>query len=114
MSLHDLLAEPSEGRRGLAAARLRYDVISALHEALNESGMTRADLASVLGVRRSAVNAVFRGTGNLRANTIADYLHALGLEGQFVVRRARVGHDDSGVGSVGGSTPTLPTRATQR
>ncbi|WP_423773759.1 helix-turn-helix domain-containing protein [Actinomyces urogenitalis] len=40
--------------------------------------MTQAQLAEVLGVRKSAVNAVFRGNGNLRIDTLAQYLAAMG------------------------------------
>lgn len=85
MSLYERLAQTGEGRRGLASARLRYEVLASLHEALSRSSKTQADLAKALGIRRSAVNSVFKGTGNLRVNTVAEYLHELGLEGHIVV-----------------------------
>jgi hypothetical protein len=31
-------------------------------------------------VRRSAANQVFRGSGNVRVNTVAEYLDAMGFE----------------------------------
>jgi transcriptional regulator with XRE-family HTH domain len=80
MSLYDRLASTVEGARALAAARLRRDVLGILHKSLEESGLTQTELAKKLGVRRSAVNQVFRGDGNVRINTLAEYLHALGFE----------------------------------
>ncbi|WP_409264000.1 helix-turn-helix domain-containing protein [Microbacterium aquimaris] len=39
-----------------------------------------AELARRLGVRRSAVNSVLKGTGNLTLQTLAEYLGVLGYE----------------------------------
>lgn len=80
MSLYERLSSTSSGARALAAARLRYRVLDLLHEGLEASGLTQADVAERLGVRRSAANQVFRGTGNLRVNTVAEYLDAMGRE----------------------------------
>jgi len=84
VSLYDLLSSTNEGRRGLAGARLRHEVLAALHQALEASGMSKAQLASSLGVRRSAVTGVFKGNGNLRVNTLSQYLFEMGFEGRFV------------------------------
>ncbi|MGW4412627.1 helix-turn-helix domain-containing protein [Nonomuraea sp. NPDC004702] len=51
-----------------------------LHKALESSGLTQSDLAKKLGYRRSAVNQVFRGDGNVRIETLAEYLHEMGFE----------------------------------
>lgn len=85
MSLHDRLSQSVEGRKSLAAARLRYSVMKSLSRALTESGLSQSELALRLGLRRSAVNAVFKGTGNVRVNTVAEYLHAMGYEASLVV-----------------------------
>ncbi len=42
--------------------------------------MNQTELASKLGIRKSAVNQVFRGDGNVPMNTLAEYLHELGFE----------------------------------
>lgn len=79
-TLYDRMAGTVDGGRYLAAARLRYDVLGLLHKALTASGVNQTDLAKRLGVRKSAVNGVLRGDGNLRLNTMAEYLHELGFE----------------------------------
>jgi transcriptional regulator with XRE-family HTH domain len=78
--LHEQLAESERGLSALASARLRYKVLGALHKALTASGLSQSDLARRLHVRRSAVNNVFRGDGNVRVSTFAEYLSAMGYE----------------------------------
>jgi transcriptional regulator with XRE-family HTH domain len=81
MSLYERVAALPGGMRSLAAARLRRAMLNALHKALRESVLeSQAELAKRLKVRRSAVNQVFRGDGNLRVNTLAEYLYELGYE----------------------------------
>jgi transcriptional regulator with XRE-family HTH domain len=79
-TLYDRLMGVPGGARDLADARLRYEFLSVLHTALHAAGVTQAELARRLGVRKSAVNQVLRGDGNIRATTLAEYLHALGFE----------------------------------
>ncbi len=79
-NLYERFAATTRGARALAAARLRHEVLSVLHQALHLFGGSQSDLAKRLGFRRSAVNQVFRGDGNLRIDTLADYLHAMGFE----------------------------------
>jgi transcriptional regulator with XRE-family HTH domain len=79
--LYDRVAGKPGGETALAAARLRREVLVVLHEAFEASGLpTQSEIAKRLNVRRSAVNQVFRGDGNLRVNTLAEYLFALGFE----------------------------------
>lgn len=80
MSLYERIAGTARGAKALASARLRHEVLTALHQALKLSGLAQSDVAKTLGVRRSAANQVFRGDGNLRVNTLADYLSAMGFE----------------------------------
>lgn len=80
MSLYRRLAASSTGVKALSAARLRYEVLRVLHLALEKSGQSQSELAGRLGVRKSAVNQVLRGDGNVRISTLADYLHATGYE----------------------------------
>ena len=83
MSVYEHVASQPDGLRRLAAGRLRYAALKALHAALEESGMTQTDVAAKLGIRKSAVNQVFRGDGNVRMNTFAEYLHELGFEARI-------------------------------
>lgn len=80
MTLFDRLTATTEGKRQMAAAGLRYEALKQLNRALLSSGMTQADLARALGVRKSAVSAVFKGNGNLHLNTFAEYMAAMGEE----------------------------------
>jgi transcriptional regulator with XRE-family HTH domain len=62
------------------AARLRARCLALLSGALRASDCDQVQLAARLGVRKSAVNAVLRGNGNVRINSLAEYMGALGLE----------------------------------
>ncbi|WP_143653394.1 helix-turn-helix domain-containing protein [Streptosporangium subroseum] len=88
-SLYDRFASTARGARALAAARLRHEILGALHQALKLSRLSQSEVAGSVGVRRSAVNQVLRGDGNVRINTLADYLHAMGFE--LDVRLVRTG-----------------------
>src|SRR5262245_19347399 len=80
-TLHDRVAGKRGGEKALAAARLRREVLVVLHHAFEASGLrTQTEIARRLGVRRSAVSQVFKGDGNLRINTLAEYLFTLGFE----------------------------------
>jgi len=81
MSLHDRVAALPGGGRALAVSRLRRSALKVLHRAFASSGLeSQADLAKRLKVRRSAVNQVFRGDGNVRISTLAEYLYEMGYE----------------------------------
>jgi transcriptional regulator with XRE-family HTH domain len=80
-TLYDRVADKPGGEKALAAARLRREVLVVLHHAFEASGLrTQTEIARRLGVRRSAVSQVFKGDGNLRINTLAEYLFTLGFE----------------------------------
>lgn len=90
MSLYDRVLSRTDGGRTLAVARLKRTVLSTLHRAFGISGIeSQSDLARRLRVRRSAVNQVFNGDGNLRISTLAEYLYEMGCE--LEVRLVRVG-----------------------
>ncbi|WP_405001167.1 helix-turn-helix domain-containing protein [Isoptericola haloaureus] len=76
----DRLAGTDDGARSLARASLRSRVLGLLHHALDEAGITQTQLASRLGIRKSAIHRTLNGNGNLRVDTIADLLAALGYE----------------------------------
>jgi transcriptional regulator with XRE-family HTH domain len=79
-SLYDRVEKKRHGGKALASARLRYAILRLLNIALGSAGKTQSELARSLHLRRSAVNQVFRGDGNLRINTLAEYLYAMGFE----------------------------------
>ncbi|MEV5573883.1 helix-turn-helix transcriptional regulator [Spirillospora sp. NPDC052269] len=86
--LYERLARTPEGRRELAAARLRRGALNLLHRSLKASGLTQAEVAKRLGIRRSAVNQVLRGDGNVRIDTLAEYLHTMGYEATLTLVEA--------------------------
>lgn len=73
----------------MAEERLYADVSEHLAYALEERGVTRAELAKLCGVGRSAITQRFRQPANLTLKVVADTLHALdyGLELGLVDRR---------------------------
>lgn len=77
------ITRDSAGRKAYARSRARQDVLEALHEALEEAGITRIELAKRLGVRKGAVSQVLNGDGNVRVNTLADYLVELGFQARI-------------------------------
>jgi transcriptional regulator with XRE-family HTH domain len=79
-SLYDRIASTDDGSRRIASARLRREVLKLIHRAHRASGLSQVELARKLGVRKSAVNQVLRGDGNVRITTAAEYLHAMGYE----------------------------------
>jgi transcriptional regulator with XRE-family HTH domain len=79
-SLYERIARTDDGSRRLASARLRHEVLKLIHRAQQASGLNQVELARRLGIRKSAVNQVVRGDGNVRINTLAEYLHATGFE----------------------------------
>lgn len=87
-SFYDRVSALPNGGAALASARLRRRVLRLLHEGLQSSGLTQAELARRVGVRRSAANQVLRGDGNVRMDTLSDYLFALGLEADLVTVKA--------------------------
>ncbi|WP_299928902.1 helix-turn-helix transcriptional regulator [uncultured Nocardioides sp.] len=86
MTLSNLLSSTPEGRRAMAAAKLRGDVLELLHDALETAGMTRVALATKLGRGKSAVTNALTGDGNLRVNTIAEYLDAMDMDLEISAR----------------------------
>ena len=81
MSRSRLVKAETVDRRLLAAgSRLRARALALVHGAMRESKVDQTELASLVGVRKSAVNALLRGNGNVRIDTLAEYLGALGYE----------------------------------
>lgn len=78
--LYDRIAATRKGARALSSERLKYQVLKMLHRYLAVAGITQVELARRLGVRKSAVNQVFKGDGNMRISTLAEYLHEMGFE----------------------------------
>lgn len=82
-SFYESFASSAAGAKLLSRERLQYTVLKLLHSALRRRGVSQSALAERLQIRKSAVNAVLRGDGNVRIATLADYLNALDFEVQL-------------------------------
>jgi transcriptional regulator with XRE-family HTH domain len=92
MSLRKIVESMHGGTAALESARLRRRVLRALDEGMESSGISQAELARRLGRSRSAVSQVLTGDGNLRVETLAEYLEAMGCE---LVVSVRITDDQS-------------------
>lgn len=79
-TLYDRFARTADGRKHLAVARLRREILRSLHVAMGLADISQNDLAKRLGIRKSAVSQALNGDGNLRVTTVAQYLQAMGYE----------------------------------
>lgn len=81
MTFYDRVASQQNGERALARARLQRAILRSLDRAFRLSMLSsQSALARRLHVRRSAVSQVFRGDGNVRISTLADYMWEMGFE----------------------------------
>ena len=80
MSLRRMIEQLPRGGSILASARLRRQIVKSLNSALTDSKMSQSELARALGKSRSAVSQVLTGDGNLKIETVAEYLHEMGAE----------------------------------
>ena len=74
---HDLI-ENEEDRRLMGQEDLIFDVSQLLWDTLEESGVSRAELARRLGTSESYITKLLRGCSNLTLRSIADIFGALG------------------------------------
>ena len=79
MNLIESIAEIPDGQRMLASSRFRRDILVMLDDAIEESGLSLLEIAQRLGINQSQVSELLSGDGNLRAETISDYLFAMGF-----------------------------------
>ena len=89
MTLRHAVEGARGGRGVMAGAVLRRRILQLMEEALMASGLSQADVARSLGCSRSAVSQTLGGDGNLRIDTLAEYLDALGFEVEIVLRHCR-------------------------
>jgi transcriptional regulator with XRE-family HTH domain len=73
--------------RERAGSRLITHVRKALLLAALDTGMSQQAIAEKLGVNRSVINRLLRGTANLTLRTVGELAWALGLEIIFIIRK---------------------------
>lgn len=87
MNIVDHFENSDGGSDELLAAELRYEVLRTLNLALDDSGLTKKELADNLGVDKTEVNKVFRGNGNIDIDTFSKYASALGFEVKISLKK---------------------------
>lgn len=73
-------------RRELAREGMIVEATEAIAVALEQSGISRAELARRLGRHRSFVTRLLSGPRNLTVATVGEVLDALGFEGNIELR----------------------------
>lgn len=68
-----------------SGSRLRLRALALIGGAMEKTGTSKSDLAKALGVGRSAVNQLLKGSGNLTLQTLSDYLGVMGFEVELMV-----------------------------
>jgi transcriptional regulator with XRE-family HTH domain len=76
-----------ENRRLLKQEGLILDVTEALSAAIEESGLTRSELARRLGKTKGFVSQLLAGGRNLTLRTVADIADAIGVSLAIAVKR---------------------------
>lgn len=77
--LHEWLGESDDNRRLMAEETLLLDVTEKIWDALEERGLTKADLSRRLGQSKSHVTQLLNGSRNMTLRTLADIAYALDL-----------------------------------
>ena len=72
------LVKDDAGMRDFQAERLTLDVTERICQLMDEQGISRADLAALLGVTRSRITNLLSGQANMTLRTMSDAFHAIG------------------------------------
>lgn len=62
----------AESRRAYEYERLTVAILDEIYEAMERSGLTKADVARILGTSRANVTQIFAGSRNLTVKTLSD------------------------------------------
>lgn len=79
-STYEILLEKPENRRLWAQEGLVLEGSELVARLMNESGVTRSELAKRIGKTRSYVTQLLSGSRNMTLRTLADIAFALGAE----------------------------------
>lgn len=100
MGLFENFQQDPVERLGYAREAAMVDASELIAHALEESGMSRSELAQTLDVRKSEITARLAGERNITVRKLAETLHALGHNLQLGMTS----------GSVGPAMPNVPAR----
>ena len=87
VSLVDQRRSTTEGRLGMAAAKLALETARLLSLAFSaRKDLDQKNLAEMIGVSEGRVSQVLNGDGNLHIATLAKYMNALGYEIELLAK----------------------------
>ncbi len=81
---HDVLMEDPKFREAFAIESAVAGAAELIAKSMDERGLSKSDLAKRLGKSRSWVTQLLSGESNVTIRTLAQVLHFLGQELQFV------------------------------
>lgn len=84
---YELKIDPMSRAAGRFIGKVRKELVSAVIEEKNETGINQQKIADKLGVNRSVINRLLKGDSNLTLRSIAEIAWALGWEPVFTLRR---------------------------
>jgi len=84
------MLSPTESQLDLKIDAAKLELSEQIFNAMQESGVTEAELARRLGVSRAYVNKILKGTANLTIESLVRIGVALGCEFQFSFRSAKL------------------------
>lgn len=91
--VQELLRQSRNGKRELARQELIVSVTEQIWAALEDSNLSKADLARALETSKSNVTQLLSGNRNMTLATLADIGEAVGVKPQVVFHRAHVAVD---------------------
>jgi predicted XRE-type DNA-binding protein len=112
---YELKISPRDRAASRFIGKVRKELMLAAIQEKKESGISQASIAAKLGVNRSVVNRLLRGTANLTLRSVAEIAWALDWEIVFMLRkrRDRRGHNEHSLGTTMNSVaPRAPTGGT--
>lgn len=91
--VQELLKQSRNGKKELARQDLIVSVTEQVWAALEDSGLSKADLARALETSKSNVTQLLGGNRNMTLATLADIGEAVGVKPRVVFSRAQVSVD---------------------
>ena len=87
-----------EARRRYEAERLILQTTAAICEAMEDRGLTRADIAGEMGNSRANVTQLLSGSRNMTLRTLAGLAHACGMRAEFRLEELGVAESSAAPG----------------
>lgn len=80
MTLKDQITKTPKGMRAWHQERTIFETTNLMCKVMNESGITRSELANRMGTSKGHITQLLDGTANMTLRTVSDVFVALGRE----------------------------------